>query len=388
MQRDATRRNVLNRITKLAGLASLVALAACQTMVPKGPARPGQQEPVNVVATDDSRHRIALLLPLTGENADIGQSIANATQLAMLDIQATNIRITTYDTSAGSVAAARSALADGNRLVLGPLLSENVREAAQVTGPAGVPIISFSNDSSVAKSNVFLMGQLPSQSIARVVSYARGQGLSRFAGLVPDNEYGIRSSSALKSAIAQSGGTLTGIAKYDRNSGSVAAAVGALKNGAPYDAVLIADTGRAAVAAAPILRRDGSKGARFLGTELWNTEGALAGNPSIRGAWFASVSDSLYNQYADKYRARFGKAPFRLSSLGYDAVLLTARIAKDWKVGSPFPVARLIDKDGFIGIDGAFRFLPNGSSERQLEVQEIRTGSFATIDPAPPSFAK
>lgn len=106
----------------------------------------------------------------------------------------------------------------------------------------------------------------------------------------------------------------------------------------------------------------------------------------MRGAWFASVSDGLYRQYADKYRSRYGRAPFRLSSLGYDSVLLTVKVAQNWKVGTPFPISQLTDKGGFIGLDGPFRFMPNGISERALEVQEIRNGSFTVIDPAPRGF--
>ena len=106
----------------------------------------------------------------------------------------------------------------------------------------------------------------------------------------------------------------------------------------------------------------------------------------MRGAWFASVSDGLYKQYANKYRGRYGRAPFRLSSLGYDSVLLTVKVARNWKVGTPFPISQLTDPGGFIGLDGVFRFKSNGISERALEVQEIRSGSFAVIDPAPKGF--
>src|SRR3546814_4708554 len=102
---------------------------------------------------------------------------------------------------------------------------------------------------------------------------------------------------------------------------------------------------------------------------------------ALRGAWFASVSDGLYRQLATKYRARYGEAPFRLSALGYDAVLLTVRIAQDWKVGTPFPARKLADPDGFSGIDGAFRFNSNGVAERALEVQQVNAGTFSVIDP-------
>ena len=89
---------------------------------------------------------------------------------------------------------------------------------------------------------------------------------------------------------------------------------------------------------------------------------------------------------ATKYRARFASTPYRLSSLGYDMVLLTVRIARDWRVGTPFPVDRLDDRGGFSGIDGAFRFGKDGVAERALEVQEIRGGQTVTVSPAPSGF--
>jgi branched-chain amino acid transport system substrate-binding protein len=74
--------------------------------------------------------------------------------------------------------------------------------------------------------------------------------------------------------------------------------------------------------------------------------------------------------------------------MGYDAVLLTVRIGRDWKVGTPFPAARLVDTGGFAGIDGPFRFGRDSIAERALEVQEIRSGATTTVSPAPTGFAK
>ena len=111
-------------------------------------------------------------------------------------------------------------------------------------------------------------------------------------------------------------------------------------------------------------------------------------SPAMHGAWFASVSDSYYRQLATKYRARFGIAPYRLASLGYDAVLLTIRIAQDWKPGTTFPFGRLTDEGGFAGVDGAFRFRRDGIAERALEVQQVDAGKFTVIDPAPKDFRR
>ena len=380
----ATPQALAGQIKKLLVLASVVLLAACAT------APRGGKGPPAVVSEDalDGMHRVALLLPVTGPDADVGQSIANATALALADTKATNIRMITYDTSTGVAAAAKRAVADGNKVILGPLRGDDVVEAAAVARTAAVPIISFSNDVGVAGQNVFLLGHLPNQSIDRVVRYARSQGYGRIAGVVSTNVYGQRAQSNLTSAVRSAGGTLVAIEESDGTAASADAAARRLAQLGQIDAVLIADSGRAGVVLVPALRRNGMRNAKILGTDLWNIDGSLAGNAAMYGGWFASVSDTLYTQYAAKYRARFGKAPLRLSSLGYDSVLLIARVARDWRPGTKFPVAQLTDPQGFIGVDGAFRFMPNGLTERMLEVQEIQSGKFVTISPAPTQFAK
>lgn len=393
--RQADLMSGLRRAARALVVASGLFLAACQTIVPRGtgpeapPPVPSEPTPVEPgLPTDTQRHRIALLVPVSGPNAGVGQSIANATTLALLDTGAQNVRITTYDTGKGIANAAKSAIADGNRLILGPLVAEDVRAAAPLAKAANVPVISFSNDTSVAGGNVFIMGYTPAQSVSRVVAHARAKGLSKFAALVPRGVYGERAGTALLRAVEQEGGTVVSMQTFDRTPASMLAAVKKLGAASAYDAVLIADGGRAAVQAAPLIRRNGGLDARILGTELWNTETSLAADPNLRGAWFASVSDRYYQSLAGKYRARFQTSPFRLAALGYDAVLLTIKIAQDWRVGSPFPVARLTDEGGFAGIDGAFRFRRDGIAERALEVQQIDAGKFTIVSPAPTGFAK
>lgn len=375
---------MLRTMTTLA-MAGL--LAACQ-VVPKsnGPATPPPPDrPADDIGpglpTDTDRHRVALLVPETGPNADVGTAIANATTMALLDSRTEKVRITTYDTALGAAAAARQAVADGNKLILGPLLSEDVAAVAPIARAAKVPVLSFSNDSSVAGNGVFIMGFVPGQSVERVVAYARGKGHARFGALVPKNVYGDRSAAAFRTAVTEAGGTLVAVESYDRSATALSGAARRLASGGAMDAVLIADSGGTAIRAVPLIKSSGNK--QILGTELWNTEASLGSNAAMRGAWFASVSDGLYGQLAGKYRTRFGKAPYRLASLGYDSVLLTVRIARDWKPGTSFPASRLLATDGFGGIDGIFRFNNRGIALRALEVSEVGAGGFRVVDPAP-----
>ena len=82
---------------KLLILASVVLLAACSS-IPRGKGPP----PVVTADPMDGMHRVALLLPVTGPDADVGQAIANATALALTDTKVTNIRMITYDTGTGT----------------------------------------------------------------------------------------------------------------------------------------------------------------------------------------------------------------------------------------------------------------------------------------------
>jgi len=115
-------------LRRVAIVMAAMLLAGCQTVLPRGATEPGRrpppprQQPTQVepgIPTDTARHRVALLVPLSGPNAGVGQSLANATQMALLDSNNQRIRITTYDTNLGAAAAAQKAIADGNRLSSG-----------------------------------------------------------------------------------------------------------------------------------------------------------------------------------------------------------------------------------------------------------------------------
>lgn len=378
---------------KLVVMGAAMLLAGCK-IIPGGGAGPAtpppapapSPTPTTSLPVDEERHRVALLVPMSGSNGAVGQSIANATTMALLDTNADNLRITTYDTTGGARAAAQRAMSDGNKLILGPLMSDEVGQVLAASRPADVPLVTFSNDSGVAGPDVFVMGQSPDQSVARTVTYARSKGIGRFAALVPEGEYGQRAAAALRTAVAASGATVTGIETYARGNTSIVSSATRLAQKGGYDAVLIADGSRLAGQAAAVLRPRGTGATRVLGTELWSGESDVTRIPALRGAWFSAMSDARFKRFSDSYRARFGAPPYRVSTLGYDAVLLALRIARDWRPGRSFPTSKLRDEGGFLGLDGAFRFTRAGLVERAMEVREVREGSVAIVDPAPARF--
>ncbi|WP_435200853.1 penicillin-binding protein activator [Qipengyuania sp. 902] len=377
------------RTLATAALATL--LAGC-AVIPRGAERPTPVDPpptpepsATALPEDQTRHRVALLVPMSGSNGNVGQAIANATTMALLDTNAENLRITTYDTAQGPEAAARQAVAEGNSLILGPLLGSNIPSVLSVARSADVPVISFSNDTNAAGPNVFIMGHIPEQSIMRTVEYARERGAQNFAVIAPDGAYGVRAEEAMRRATGAYGGSVVWTERYSRGNTSIVSAAERLKAHGGYDTVLIADGARLSIQAAGALKSGGGS-ARLLGTELWSGESSLTRARAMNGALFSAVSDNRYKRFVDSYEARFGGQPYRIATLGYDAVLLTLRVARDWQVGRPFPVRKLRSSDGFLGLDGAFRFGPSGIVERAMEVREVRGDSVVVVANAPGGF--
>ncbi len=392
------------RIASALALASVVALAACapRTKAPVAPvAPPPVEKPVEVKPGDV--HRIAILVPLTGANAPVGISLANAASLALVDTNRQGIRLSSYDTAAlGAAGAARRAIADGAQLILGPLLTGDAEAVKAVAAPKGVTMLSFSNDSGIAGGQLYVLGFQPAQSVSRVVEFAAAQGMRKFAGLVPDGLYGQRTSVAFTRAVAGAGGQVVALTNFARTPSALPAAARKVTDydarlkaakagtapGPAFEALLIADSGAVAAAFSPHLAKFGVPVGSYLmmGTELWNTEPALVRSTALKGAVFAAVSDKRFAGMARRYQARFGGMPSRLASLSYDSVLLAASVADGaWKPGQPFPQKALDDPQGFAGVDGIFRFRGN-VAERGLEVQQVTPQGFATVSPAPTNF--
>lgn len=400
-------------------LSLALIISACSTV--KKPVISAPPAPVAAPATtgpsvlpEASQNRVALLVPLSGSNAPVGQSIANAANMALLDVGDQRVNLRIYDTTPGAGKAAARAVSEGAELILGPLLAGDIGPVEAAAG--GIPVISFSNDSSMAGNNVYILGFQPSQSIARTIAYARSRGVERFAALVPAGVYGQRAQTAFVRAVDAAGGRSTAVVSYTRDPAKMIAAarsvtafdsrnkagsgaairadgtvaqVTATTTPVPFQALLIADSGSVAGQFMPALAKFGAPPGSVIivGTELWNNEPGIARAASLRGALFSSVPDERFRKLAERYRAKFGSSPSRLASFGYDSVLLVNSLAGNWPVGTPFPRAALSNREGFAGIDGVFRFTPSNIAERGLEVQQVGNGAITAVAPASRSFA-
>src|SRR5579864_1296186 len=200
--------------------ALLLALAACgggrmvaaPVGVPQSPsvgAKLPPPEPIGSPAAGPIK--VALLVPLSGANADLGKAMLEAAQLALFNTESERLTLVPRDTAGtaeGAAGAAKSAIAEGAQLILGPLLAAEVEAVKPIARDAKINVIAFSTATQLAGGNVFLMGFQPRQEVMRGVAFARDKGLSRFAVLAPNSQYGHLMTDALRDAATAGGGSV------------------------------------------------------------------------------------------------------------------------------------------------------------------------------------
>lgn len=390
----------------LAAFALLLLLAACgggRILSPQSPVAtprpplppaiapttPVQTEPLPPSAA--GQIKVGILLPLSGPNAGLGKAMLDAAQLALFATEADRLTLVPRDTAAagGAAAAARSAIADGAQLLLGPLLAPEVEAVRPVAANAGVNVIAFATQTRVAGGNVFLMGFLPRQEVAREVSFARERGLTRFAALAPDTAYGHLMTDALRETVG-AGGTITRIEYANPNGTDIEAAVGRLVGTGPeatagFDALLLPLGGDQLKQAARRIKAPGSAAAKvqLLGSGLWD-DPSTAGEPALYGGWFAAAPPDQRRAFESRFESTYGRPPPRLASLAFDAAALAAVLGK--RERDPFSREAILNPSGFTGVDGLFRFTDQGLVQRGLAVLEVTPEGNRVISPAPQSF--
>jgi ABC-type branched-subunit amino acid transport system substrate-binding protein len=397
------------RLFAIAGAAAIAA-AACQPKLPVPPPlapeattgtvptrpltenKPGFLKLPNI-SGDHTPVRVGILLPFASTTPSVkalATAMMKSAELALYDSGNRDIILMTADegTTAESSQVAVTRLLDaGAEIIVGPLFSPSVKAVSHEARDRGVPVLAFSTDRSVAGDGIFLLGFLPENDVKRVISYAAAQGHHKFAALSANTAYGDVTVDAFNAAVAEGSGRVTDVERFANNvDAALKPAQDVAKSDA--DAVFIPLGGQVLRAISPTLGASGldPKKVKLLGTSLWDEQANLA-EPTLSGGWFAAPSAADDAAFISKYRTAYGASPPQLAALSYDAISLIALLAR----GSPykrFTRAALTDPNGFEGVDGIFRFNPDGTAERGLAVMAVTPQGFREVDPAPRTFVK
>ena len=376
--------------------ATAFLLGACEQPQTSTPAAPPTTVKASVGSpvTPSGKVRIALLLPLSGSAAPIGQAMQQAAEMALFDTGAKELALAAYDSGESAETATeayRKARTDGVALVLGPLFGTSAKALAPLVNQGGANVVSFSNDESVAQRGVWIMGIAAPPQVRRVVDYSVDAGIKRFAAFAPQRSYGEQMVRTLESHVAVRGGTVAGVELYDFNSADLVTAAKRLAAGLKGDgklAVLVPVAPPRLSAALSALAAAGidNKSAQFIGTGVWDVPN-VGSDAMARGAWYAAPDPAKRADFERRFIAIYGRPPNRLATLAYDGISLAGNLAR-LKPGGEFSAEAITNTSGWSGVDGIFRFLPDGRSERALAVIEVQSGRGVVVGPAPTSFQR
>jgi ABC-type branched-subunit amino acid transport system substrate-binding protein len=392
-----TTRHMVTRRGALALVGvSTIALAGCASGVdpyPRGIApAPISPLPATGDVLGTGSVRVALLLPRTaqGNAAGLAASMRNAAELALADFRGNDLTVLVKDTRGtpeGAVEAVNAALAEQVELVIGPLFAAEVRAAGPIARNAGIPVLSFSSDPTVAAPGIWVMGFLVGDQVRQVVAQAAASGKRSMAALVPESAYGTLAEAALREAAARNGVRLVQVERYAAGDVTAKAQLVAA-SASQIDSVFAPEGPGVAPQVAAVL---GSAGVdpsrvRILGSGQWNEPGVY-GNGALAGSWFPAPDIAAFQQFAARYRGAYGADPQQTATLAYDAVVLAAGLVR--AAGARrFEASVIANPEGFLSsVNGLFRFTPNGTNDRGYAIYEVTGATPSLVQAAPRSFA-
>jgi ABC-type branched-subunit amino acid transport system substrate-binding protein len=352
------------------------------------PSRPGLQTIVGAAAPARTT-KVAILLPLSGKSANLGQSMLKAAQMAMFDVGSAKFELVPIDTKStpdGAAAGARQAVAAQADLMLGPIFADDVKAAKPAAG--NVPMIAFTTDWTLGGGNTYIMGFLPFLQVARVQQFAQSRGLTKLAVFAPTTQY----CDIVIDTLHRTGRPVAEgrYAPQQSDLSGVAADFAArnkTETGFTFDSIMLPVGSEGLRSLTTLLSQNGIRppAVKLLGTGLWD-DMALTNDPALYGGWFAAPDPQSRRDFENRYQSNYGEAAPRLATLAYDATALAAVLARSNHGGEPYARSQLTNARGFAGIDGVFRFRNDGLAERGLAILEIQSGRLKVIDPAPTAF--
>lgn len=389
-------RQIFGAVKMLVAVMALAGLASCSSNDLGGMFQGGSGGNFNNNAGIAQPAKVALLLPLSapGRTASIAAAMKKAAELALFEAGKSNVTLITKDTAGNprtAAAMAQSAISEGAEIILGPLLGTEVAAVTPVARQNNVPVIAFSSVAKVARPGVYLMSFLPQEEVSNLLRYTSRTGVRTIVAMIPQSQYGAVIERALKRSAARLGTKISAVERYNRNGSNlksvanrVARAVNSPTN--PAQAVFIPEGGQTLRSIGTALTQAGfsNRSTKVLGTGLWDSP-VTNGTPLAFGGLYAGVSPQKVASFSQRYSSSYQAKPPRIASLSYDAMSLTLAFAKA-PIGTRFKAAQITNVEGFNGVNGLFRFRPDGRIERGLSILQVSSTGTRVAAPAPAKF--
>ena len=340
---------------------------------------------------------VALLLPKSYEETrSIAKSLERAAQMAIADLNNILIDMRVYDTAGNPEQAAlvaRQAVREGAQIILGPLLAENAKAAGGAVADKGINVLSFSNNTSIAGNNVFVLGPTFENTANRLVNYAASQGKAKAVIVHPKTLEGELGKVALENAASSSPLRVVGVEEFEFSQqgviDSVARVKARVKETEADTIFLTSNTARALPLLVQLLPEAGLTydKVQYIGLARWDIPRQILELPGVQNGWFASPDRDVSERFVTRFTENFGSPPHQLAGLSYDAVAAIGALVNTGQRNALTGTA-LTQSAGFQGVSGVFRLARDGTNQRALAVAKIENKKVILVDPAPLNFGQ
>ena len=359
---------------------------------------------------DEARMVLGAILPLSGKRAPVGARAMRGVLLAQGAFEApegasSQVTVVFADAADDPVAVLERFKALGAVAAIGPL--DNTRAAlfgaaAQQQGfalmtlsTADQPTTDPKQDSVVFRH--FIDAQAETQIMARVVQQKLPSG--RVVVLSPDIPYGKSMSDGFVEALGAKRAPVLRV-EYARGSNDYSALARKVARARP-DAIFIPDTSDKVSQLSAFLAKENIWGVsivapkpgkskrrlvHYLGTSLWQNPQLIAqAKAYVQGAlmpsWYASSNRTPSSQaFTSAYAQVYATAPSVYAAFAYDATTWLGGLMQASGLRNSKALARGIARaQGFDGVTGHVRFLPDGSATRKVRLVQVSSGGFAPV---------
>ncbi|MBQ2260839.1 MAG: penicillin-binding protein activator [Loktanella sp.] len=342
--------------------------------------------------------QVALLVPGgSGEGSDdfLARNFENAARMAIADLNGPEITLQVYNTGgdpAQAASMARRAVDEGAQIILGPLFAEAANAVGVAVAGDNVNVLAFSNNTSIAGGNVFILGQTFDNTAQRLVQYASRQGINRFMIAHAQDIGGEMGRDAIAAAVRQNGSQLVATEGYPLSQAGIFSSTQRLVGTARSSSAQAIFTTAGANADLPIVATGLADAGldvaetRLIGLTRWDSVPQLLSLPGVQGGLFALPDQGPATLFQTRYTATYGSQPHPLAGLAYDGIAAIGALMSAGGDNVALSRSALTTSQGFRGTSGVFRLLPNGRNERGLAVATIQQNQVVILEQAPRSF--
>ncbi len=340
---------------------------------------------------------VALLVPGgSGNSGDevLATSLVNAARLAIADLGDIQIDLRIYNTAGDAdiaASVARQAVNEGAKIILGPVFAQAAAAAGLAVANRNVNVLSFSNNTAVAGGNVFVLGPTFKNTATRLARYAISQGKRSILVVNGNDSAEETGRDAISQAVVNAGGILAGVSSFELSQEGVIRAIPQItadvQSSGAQAIFLTSGTSGALPFLAQLLPENGLDPTviQYIGLQRWDIPVSALTLPGVQNGWFALPDPGLSTNFQSRYNAAYGANPHPIAGLAYDGIAAIGALASQGK-SDALTRSALTQSAGFVGVNGVFRLLPDGTNERGLAVAQILENQVVIIDPAPRSF--